>query len=56
LKHLIEALLITYAETKLNKLGHLDGNVPLTTNNDMDRGNWCHNLIRRPISSSSSAR
>lgn len=53
LKHIIEALLITHTETKLNKLGHLDGNVPLTMNNDIDRGNWCHNLVRRPILSSS---
>ena len=61
-KRLIEALFITHAETKLNTLGHLDGSVVYnsTTNNNypdhsstatiIDRGDWCYNLVRRPMS------
>ncbi len=57
LQRIVEALLITHAETKLNTMGHLDGSV---TNNNYnphgmtreriiaDRGHWCSNLIRRP--------
>ena len=60
-KRLIEALFITHAETKLNTLGHLDGSIVHNNANNnqpdhswtaiiIDRGDWCYNLVRRPMS------
>ncbi|CAF1451534.1 unnamed protein product [Adineta steineri] len=56
--HLIEALFITHAQTKLNTLGHLDGMI-VENNNSYDINarlvnvgqeyNWCQHLVRRPI-------
>ena len=56
LQRLVEALLITHAETKLNTMGHLDGsgishdfNLHGMTRAKIiaDRGDWCAKLIRR---------
>ena len=48
-QQLIESLLITHAECKLNDIGHL-----VYDNADPNRtlpGSWCANLTRRPLSS-----
>ena len=48
-QQLIESLLITHAECKLNDIGHL-----VYDNSDPNRtlqGSWCANLTRRPLSS-----
>ncbi|CAF1535186.1 unnamed protein product [Adineta ricciae] len=56
--HLIEALFITHAQTKLNTLGHLDGMIVENNNSNntyarlVSTGhdsNWCQNLVRRPV-------
>ncbi|CAF1515766.1 unnamed protein product [Adineta steineri] len=51
LKRLIESLLITHAQTKLNTLGHLDGYDVLNSTQQHHPLNcnyhWCQNLVRR---------
>jgi hypothetical protein len=46
-RKLIESLLITHAECKLNEIGNM---IQTNTNpNRALRGTWCANLIRRPL-------
>ena len=46
LRQLIESLLITHTECKLNELGHLVG--AMSPPDPTAHGLWCANLTRRP--------
>ncbi len=51
LRRIVEALLITQAETKLNSIGHLERILNKNTENVFEETSfdhdWCRHLIRR---------